>query len=49
MSYIRTCCVSAAITAGYDRTRCSSADNIVDLRPYALKYLVLELLLAAPV
>jgi len=40
LSYIRTCCVSAAITAGYIRTCSSSAVNIVDLRSYALQNLV---------
>jgi len=38
--YICTCCMSAAITAGYIRTCCSSAVNIVDLRSYALQNLV---------
>jgi len=32
--------MSATITAGYYRTRCSSADNIIDLRHYTLEYLV---------
>jgi len=40
LSYIRTCCASAAITAVYIRTRCSSTVNIVDLRSYALQNLV---------
>ena len=40
LSYIRTCCASAAITAGYIRTCSSSAVNIVDLRSYALQNLV---------
>jgi len=30
--YIRTCCVFAAIAAGYIHTRCSSAVYIIDLR-----------------
>jgi len=40
LSYIRTCCASAAIATGYIRTCCSSAVNIVDLRSYALQNLV---------
>jgi len=40
LSYIGTRCTSAAITAGYIRTCCSSAVNIVDLRSYALQNLV---------
>jgi len=40
LSYICTCCASAAITAGYIRTCSSSAINIVDLRSYALQNLV---------
>jgi len=40
LSYIRTRCTSASITAGYIRTRCSFAVNIVDLRSYALQNLV---------
>jgi len=40
LSYIRTRCTSAAITAGYIRTHCSSAINIVDLCSYALQNLV---------
>jgi len=40
LSYIRTCCASAAITAGYIHTCSSSAVNIVDLRSYALQNLV---------
>jgi len=40
LSYIRTRCMSAAITAGYIRTRCSSAVNIVDLRLYVLQNIV---------
>ena len=38
--YIRTCCMSAAIIAGYIRTRCSSALYIVDLRSHALQSFV---------
>jgi len=37
LSDICMCSTSAAITAGYIRTRCSSAVNIVDLRSYALQ------------
>jgi len=40
LSYIRTCCASAAITASYIRTCSSSAVNIVDLRSYVLQNLV---------
>jgi len=40
LSYIRTCCASAAIAAGYIRMCCSSAVNIIDLRSYALQNLV---------
>jgi len=40
LSYIRTCCVSAAIAAGYIRTCCLSAVNIINLRSYALQNLV---------
>jgi len=40
LSYIRTCCASAAIATGFIRTCCSSAVNIVDLRSYALQNLV---------
>ena len=40
LSNIRTRYESAAITAGYIRTCCSSAVNIVDLRSYALQQLV---------
>jgi len=40
LSYIRTCCASAAIAAGYIRTCCLSAVNIVNLRSYALQNLV---------
>jgi len=40
LSYILTRCTSAAITAGYIHTRCSSAVNIVDLCSYALQNLV---------
>jgi len=40
LSYIRICCASAAITAGYICTCSSSAVNIVDLRSYALQNLV---------
>jgi len=40
LSYICTCCASAAITAGYIRTCSSSAVNIVDLRSYTLQNLV---------
>jgi len=40
LSYIPTCCVSAAFAAGYIRTRCSSAVYIVDLRSYALQCFV---------
>ena len=32
LSYIRTCCASAAIAAGYIRTHCSYTNNIADLR-----------------
>ena len=40
LCYIRTCCMSAAITTGYIRTYSSSAVNIVDLHSYALQNLV---------
>ena len=40
LSYIRTRCTSVAITAGYIRTCCLSAINIVDLCSYTLQNLV---------
>ena len=40
-SYIRTCCVSTAITVGYIRKSYSSAVNIVNLCSYALQTLLL--------
>jgi len=40
LSYIRTRCTIATITAGYIRTCSSSAMKIVDLRSYALQNLV---------
>jgi len=40
LSYIRIRCTSTAITAGYIRTRGSSAINIVDLCSYSLQNLV---------
>ena len=39
LSYIRTCCASAAITTSDIRTCSSSAVNIVDLRSYVLQNL----------
>ena len=40
LSYICTCCVSAAITAGYIRKHCSFTVIIVDLPSYVLQNLV---------